>query len=200
MVAGDERPRAAFWVDAGLGPELRFRTLTVADAQLLVEATRAEVGRALWGAWPAGPYTVAQARDALRGWDPAGGSQVSFGLVRAGTLVAAFGLMRDGRHSAELAYWVPPACRRQGLATVGLRFLTRWGHDQAGLERVWLEINPENEPSLGVARRAGFRYERRLPRHCRCYTVEDPRQDTWHDCLIWVHTAGRDGDSLRPAR
>lgn len=35
--------------------DLRLRTLTVEDAALLVEATRAETGRALWGPSPAGP-------------------------------------------------------------------------------------------------------------------------------------------------
>jgi hypothetical protein len=47
----------AFLVDVELGPELRFRTLTLADAEQLVEATRGEVQPALWGPRPAGPYT-----------------------------------------------------------------------------------------------------------------------------------------------
>lgn len=123
----------------------------------------------------------------MREWDPDRGGQASFGLVRAGALVAAFGLMRDNGHSAELAYWVPPGYRRQGLATAGLRFLTRWAHDQVGLERIWREIDPDNSASLGVARHAGFAYETRLPRHCRSYAVDDPARDVWHDCLIWVH-------------
>jgi hypothetical protein len=35
---------------------------------------------------------------------------------------------------------------------------------------------------------AGYRLEQRLPRHCRVWTSDDPDRDTWHDCLIWVHT------------
>jgi hypothetical protein len=51
-------------VELDLG-DLRLRTLTLEDedAALLVEATRAESARALWGPRPAGPYSlVAQRR------------------------------------------------------------------------------------------------------------------------------------------
>jgi len=51
--------------------ELRLRTLLPDDAELLVEATRRERGRALWGPRPAGPYSLDDARTALQQWDPA---------------------------------------------------------------------------------------------------------------------------------
>jgi hypothetical protein len=57
----------------------------------------------------------------------------------------------------------------------------------AGIPRIWLEINPGNEPSLRVARRAGYRFEQRLPRHCRDWACEDADKDSWHDCFIWTH-------------
>jgi RimJ/RimL family protein N-acetyltransferase len=56
--------------------------------------------------------------------------------------------------------------------------------------RIWLEIAPGNEPSLRLARRTGYRFEQRIPRHCRDWACEDAARDSWHDCLIWVHTAG----------
>jgi hypothetical protein len=55
---------------------------------------------------------------------------------------------------------------------------------------LWLEIAPGNEPSLRLARRPGYRFEQRIPRHCRDWVSEDAEHDSWHDCLIWVHTAG----------
>jgi len=108
--------------------------------------------------------------------------------TRAARLVGALGLMVDGPHSAELAYWVRPEQRRRGIALRGVEALTAWAHTTAGLARVWLEINPDNTPSLQLAQRAGYRLEQRLPRHCRDWTKDDPDQDTWHDCIIWVHT------------
>jgi RimJ/RimL family protein N-acetyltransferase len=176
-------------VELDLG-DLRLRTLTLADddAALLVEATRAASASALWGPRPAGPYSLEAARSALQAWDPHHGRQVSFGVLDGPRLVAALGLMPDGPHSAELAYWVRPEDRRRGIALRSVQALTSWAHTTAGFSRIWLEIDPANTPSLRLAARAGYRLEQRLPRHCRAWRSDDPAQDSWHDCLIWIHT------------
>jgi RimJ/RimL family protein N-acetyltransferase len=174
---------------------LRLRTLTRRDAALLVEATQAEPAPALWGPRTAGPYSLEDARAALLAWDPRRGGQTSFGALEGARLVAALGLMPDGPHSAELAYWVRPEHRRRGIALRSVKALTAWAHASAGLTRVWLEIDPDNTPSLRLAQRAGYRLERRLTRHCRAWTSDDPDHDSWHDCLIWVHSARPDPGS-----
>jgi RimJ/RimL family protein N-acetyltransferase len=166
--------------------DLRLRTLTVRDADLLVEATREESARALWGALPAGPYSLQDAQDALLAWDYRSVGQVSYGLLDGSRLVAAVGLMPDGAQAAELAYWVRPDQRRRGFGLRGVRAVMQWAHQAAGLQRVWLEINPDNTPSLRLAERAGYRFDERLPRHCRSWIADDPERDVWHDCLIWV--------------
>lgn len=173
-------------MDISLG-DLRLRTLTEHDAELVVEATREEPARALWGPYPVGPYSSQDARAALAAWDHRSAGQVSYGVLNGSRLVAALGLMPDGPRTAELAYWVRPDQRRRGIALRGVRAITQWAHQHAGLTRVWLEINPDNTPSLRLAERAGYRFDERLPRHCRSWISEDPQHDTWHDCLIWVH-------------
>ena len=95
--------------------------------------------------------------------------------------------MPDRPGSAELAYWVRPGQRGRGIAAQAVRATTPWAHRSLGIPRIWLEINPGNEPSLRVARRAGYRFEQRLPRHCRDWACEDAEHDSWHDCLIWTH-------------
>ncbi|MFA1549874.1 GNAT family N-acetyltransferase [Actinomadura chokoriensis] len=173
-----------------LGHGLRLRTLTTHDVALVVEATSTETARALWGPH-LGPYTSRDARAALSAWDPAAESQASYGILKHDRLLGALGLMIDGPRSAELAYWVRPESRRQGLALRGITALTRWTHDELGIDRVWLEIEPANTPSLGLAGRAGYRFEQRIPNHCRAWTSPDPGHDTWHDCMIWEHTDPR---------
>jgi RimJ/RimL family protein N-acetyltransferase len=175
-------------VDTALD-ELHLRTLYPADAPLLVEATRRERAPAVWGPRPDGPYTLADAIAALDRWTAARG-QLSYGLLRAGELLGAFGLMLDGPDSAELAYWVRPEQRRQGLAGRGIVAMTDWAH-RAGLTRLWLEIDPDNEASRRVALRGGYELEQRLARHCRLWTDEDEERDTWRDCAIWSHTRSR---------
>jgi RimJ/RimL family protein N-acetyltransferase len=143
--------------------ELRLRTLLPDDADLLVEATRQEQGRALWGPRPAGPYSLDDARTALQQWDPAEGKQASYGVLRADRLVAAVGLMLDSPHGAELAYWVRPEERRRGIGVRSVQAVTAWAHRDGGLARLWLEIDPANTASRELARRAGYQLERRLP-------------------------------------
>jgi RimJ/RimL family protein N-acetyltransferase len=176
-------------VDIGvaLGDELQARVLAAEDAPLIVEATSGETARSLWAGCPAGPYSLADAQRALAQWDPAQGGQFSVGIFRAGVLAGAIGLMPDGPASVELAYWTVPEQRGRGLASRAVSAVTEWAHEALGVSRVWLEINPGNEPSLRLAERVGYRSEQRLPRHCRDWADGDPVLDSWHDCLIWVH-------------
>ena len=166
---------------------LHLRVLVRDDAGLLVEATSDEQHPALWGPRPAGPYSLRDAQAALSAWDPAAGGQFSIGILRGRRLLGAVGLMPDRPGSAELAYWVRPGQRGRGIAAQAVRATTPWAHRSLGIPRIWLEINPGNEPSLRVARRAGYRFEQRLPRHCRDWADEDADKDSWHDCLIWAH-------------
>ena len=168
--------------------DLRLRTLFQDDAELLVEATRQEQAPALWAPKPTGPYSLDDARTALQQWDPARGERTSYGVMRAGRLVAALGIMLDSPQSAEVAYWVRPEERRRGIGLRSVHALTAWAHRDAGLARLWLEIEPGNTASLELARRAGYQLERRLARHCRSWLAEDPDRDHWHDCLIFAHT------------
>lgn len=173
-------------VDLRIG-ELRIRTLGIDDASLVVAATSGESAPALWGPHPSGPYTTADAEAAVAAWSRPGGAQVSFGVLEGDRMVAALGLMRDARTSGELAYWVRLADRGRGIARRAVAALTGWAHDSAGVDRIWLEIDPANRASLRVAERAGYRFERTLPAHCRSWTDERPDRDAWHDCQIWAH-------------
>ncbi|MGC0421781.1 GNAT family N-acetyltransferase [Embleya sp. AB8] len=168
----------------------RLRTLTTRDAPLVVEATGGETGPALWGPRPVGPYSLGEARTALDSWNWLKDRQISHGVVEDGRLVAALGLMSDDHGSVELAYWVRPEHRRRGVALRAVRVLTDWVHGNAGMSRLWLETDPDNLASQGLAHKAGYRLEERLPDHCRAWVADDPAHDRWHDCLIWAHVTG----------
>jgi len=170
-----------------LGSGLRTRALVAADAALLAEATSGEPEPSLWGPRPAGPYSPRDARAALSAWDPAAGGQFSLGVLGGQRLLGAVGLMPDQPGSAELAYWIRPEQRGRGLASRAVRAVTRWAHRSLAIPRIWLEIDPGNEPSLRVALRAGYHFEQRLPQHCRDWATEYARHDSCHDCLIWAH-------------
>ncbi|MFH0243408.1 GNAT family N-acetyltransferase [Streptomyces sp. HK10] len=81
-----------------------------------------------------------------------------------------------------IGYIVGAAHRGQHLAARALRTMTEYAHHTAGLTRVILEIEPDNHPSIAVARSAGF-----------CLTDAKPETVTdkgrTYDLLTWEHPA-----------
>jgi ribosomal-protein-alanine N-acetyltransferase len=61
--------------------------------------------------------------------------------------------------TAELAYVVAPEARGRGLSRRALQLLGDWAFAQLGLQRLQLRIEPGNEASHAVARRAGYQRE-----------------------------------------
>ena len=176
---------------------LHMRTLRKEDAALLAEATSREPAPSLWCPRPAGRYTLHDAQSALSAWDPAAGGQFSIGVLRGRRLLGAVGLMPDRTGSTELAYWIRPEQRGRGIASQAVHAATLWTHHSLAIPRIWLEIHPGNEPSLRVARRAGYHFEQRIPHHCRDWSCEEAEQDSWHDCLIWAHITDHASDADR---
>jgi RimJ/RimL family protein N-acetyltransferase len=59
----------------------------------------------------------------------------------------------------ELAYVVAPEVRGRGLAVRSVQLLGNWAFAALGLQRLQLRIDPANEVSHAVARRAGYERE-----------------------------------------
>lgn len=57
----------------------------------------------------------------------------------------------------ELGYTVFPRYRRQGLATEAVQAMMDWASMQTAIERFRVSISPDNEASLGVAAKLGFK-------------------------------------------
>lgn len=75
----------------------------------------------------------------------------------------------DWRHArAELGMWLAPQARGRGLAPRALKLAAAWLLAETPLERLQIITEPDNEPMLATARRAGFVYEGVL----RAYTRE----------------------------
>ena len=63
------------------------------------------------------------------------------------------------QRSAGLSYWLDEAHNGKGLIKEALATLVSFAFEEACLHRVWLNISVENQPSLAVARRLGFKKE-----------------------------------------
>jgi RimJ/RimL family protein N-acetyltransferase len=66
--------------------------------------------------------------------------------------------VNENHLSAEAYYWVSPSVRRRGIASSALGLMADWAFTE-GIERLFLLIHPENEPSNGLAERLGFTRE-----------------------------------------
>ena len=93
--------------------------------------------------------------------------------------------IEDDARTAELGYVVAPAARGRGVATEGLRQLTKWAFSHQGVLRLELLISVENIASKRVAERCGYVREGVL----RSLHVKDGvREDT----EIWSRLATDD--------
>jgi RimJ/RimL family protein N-acetyltransferase len=129
--------------------------------------------------------------DLQNGWET--GTMAAFlaveGEALCGLIVAK---VESDPEVAEAAYWVSPAARGRGVATRALRLLSRWAFEDAGIERLWLEIEPGNDASHRVALKAGFLREGVFRAHCR-----DRRTGLRHDCVIYSLLPGDPASGIR---
>jgi ribosomal-protein-alanine N-acetyltransferase len=65
----------------------------------------------------------------------------------------------DGADPPDVGYWLAPAARGRGLATLVVGALVEWAATQLSASELALEVEPDNEPSVAVAERNGFLFD-----------------------------------------
>ena len=63
----------------------------------------------------------------------------------------------DARGAVEVGYAILPAHRRRGYAQEAVEALFAWASREHGITRFIASVSPDNEPSLGLVRKLGFR-------------------------------------------
>lgn len=97
--------------------------------------------------------------------------QVSLGEIIRGPLEQAF-----------LGYWVGEPYARKGFMTSALRLVLTLAFGPLRLHRIEANIQPQNAPSIALAKRAGLRLEGFSPRYLQVRGV-------WTDHERWAITA-----------
>lgn len=134
--------------------------LTVAQMRALVAGDRAAVAADLGYPVPAeltaGRWWTARADLVER--DPTDTRSAVRLVRRSGEVVgnAGFHGPPDAAGMVEIGYEIYPAHRRRGIARAVLTRMVREARESAAVRTVRLSIAPDNEPSLGLARSAGF--------------------------------------------
>ena len=101
-----------------------------------------------------------------------------------GAIVGVFNLseiVRGAFHSCYAGYWAYAGFSGQGYMSEGLRLLLRHAFRTMRLHRVEANIQPGNEASIALVRRAGFRLEGHSPRYLKI-------GGRWRDHERWAIT------------
>jgi len=78
---------------------------------------------------------------------------------------------RGNPGSLEIGYWMRADALGQGIATEVAAVVTRAGFEHAALDRIDIQVDPENERSLRIPRKLGFTQEGTLRRRL------EPKED-----------------------
>ncbi|MET7780542.1 GNAT family N-acetyltransferase [Streptomyces sp. NPDC005388] len=92
----------------------------------------------------------------------------------------ALGEVLLNQATGSIGYIVGAAHRGRRLAVRAVQAVTEYAHTSAAVPRVILEIEPNNHPSIAVARSAGFR-----PANSASETVTDKGRT--YELLTWEH-------------
>ncbi len=156
-----------------------LRLLDEHDLGAILEASNRD--RDYWWAHTRPPYTGEQVRARFAEVEAAraAGRKLTFAIVEAqeGRVAGTIGLTLERDAVAEAWYWVFASMRGRGLATRALRLLSAWALRELGIARLWLEVEPGNEPSLRVAAKNGYVREGVFRSHCETHGRR-------HDCVI----------------
>jgi RimJ/RimL family protein N-acetyltransferase len=98
---------------------------------------------------------------------------------------------RAGDESLEVGYWVRADAIGRGLATEMTAVLTRVGFELGRLERVDIQVDPDNDRSLRIPRKLGFTEEGTLRRRLEPKEEGGERRDS----VLFTMLAGELGGS-----
>lgn len=144
--------------------EIELRAYTPRDARALFEVI--DANRDHLRPWMGWVDTTRAPRD-LRGFIGRAvshrrrGTGLPMGIWYRGALVGTAGFNRidwpDGK--TEIGYWLARDLQGRGIVTRTCRALVRLAFDRLGLNRVEIQVAPENRRSRAVPRRLGFTQE-----------------------------------------
>jgi ribosomal-protein-alanine N-acetyltransferase len=84
--------------------------------------------------------------------------------------------------SATLGYWIAPEVAGRGVTPTAVALVTDYFFNSVGLHRIEIDIRPENEASLRVVEKLGFRYEGLKERFIHI-------NGSWRDHYVFALTA-----------
>ncbi len=176
---------------------LVIRCYEPSDAPLLKEAVDSSLEHLTpWMPWARlEPQSLEQKVELLRGFRGAFdlGTNFVYGVFApdGSRQLGGTGLHpRGSDESLEIGYFIRADAIGRGFATELTAVLTRVGFDVCGLERVDIQVEPDNERSLRIPRKLGFVEEGRFRRRLEPNVDGGPRRDSILFTMVADELAG----------
>jgi ribosomal-protein-alanine N-acetyltransferase len=90
------------------------------------------------------------------------GRSYSFMVWKDNNLVGQItmgGVIFGALRGAHIGYWIDHNYAGRGFTTDAVNTLTRFAFEELGLHRIEINIRPENDASIRVAEKAGYKFE-----------------------------------------
>ena len=178
-----------------LSDDVQLRSLTEADVKelyALIEANRSYL--APWMPWAAGQTadgTAEFVRKSIKQEADDDGFQVA--VIVDGAIAGVLGheVDRENR-TTTIGYWLAEDQQGRGLMTAAVKRLLEHAFDELRLNRVGIEVGPNNPRSRALAERLGFREEGVL-REAERFADDDYRDLVLYSMLAseWSRGASR---------
>jgi len=97
---------------------------------------------------------------------------------------------RANEGSLEIGYWVAASALGRGIATEVTAVQTRAGFELAGLDRIDIQVEPDNERSIAIPRKLGFTEDGKLRRRLEAHEPEGPARDSVIFSMLREELAG----------
>lgn len=147
-------------------PRLVLREIAMDDAPALLDIFGDADAMRWYGTDPLA--TLEQARQMVEkfaGWRnlPAPGVRWGLALREGGPLIGSVGLFKwnPGWRCCTLGYELARTRQGQGLMSEALRAALAWGFKHMALNRIEAQVHPDNQASLTLLERLGFKVEGR---------------------------------------
>jgi ribosomal-protein-alanine N-acetyltransferase len=110
------------------------------------------------------------------------GRSFSFGIFLKNELIGQItigGIIYGALRSGHIGYWIAEKNINQGFATEAVIGITNFGFEVLQLHRIEINVRPENQASIKVAKKAGYKFEGERKNYLH---IDGSWRD--HDCFV----------------
>ncbi len=129
------------------------------ELYLLIDSHRKPLAR--WLPWVPATRAVADSTFFIMSLTGFWKTGLSYGIFESDQLVGTIGFQHgdERNEKVEIGYWLAPPFHRRGIATRSLRLALDAGFRHTTVHRVGARVQMDNQPSIGLLEKLGFRYE-----------------------------------------